>query len=223
MARELPLDTFPCWLSLLAFLPRYAPSRPLEVMRGPLEVMRGNSEAVAEQILGSKFCQPVLVLVLAVSPFFSDPRAKARAEATTSTILRGKNKAYTITTTATTTTTRKTLSGGLCLLPAKLSRQVVDTKPNKVRLFFFCGGLNPGERHSRVTRDHGTVMLCAPCTTTVLSHNCCTDLGRPLTKKVMSHSRDGQGVTAPLRTNIVPFTAVWNLPPSVTPLLKSHR
>ena len=33
----------------------------------------------------------------------------------------------------------------------------------------------------------------------------------------MSHSRDGPGVTGPLRTNIVPLTAVWNLPPSVTP------
>ena len=28
----------------------------------------------------------------------------------------------------------------------------------------------------------------------------------------MSHSRDGPGVTAPLRTNIVPLTEVWNSP-----------
>ena len=39
----------------------------------------------------------------------------------------------------------------------------------------------------------------------------------------MSHSRDGPGVTAPLRTNIVPLTRVWNPPPSVTPLKKSLR
>ena len=39
-----------------------------------------------------------------------------------------------------------------------------------------------------------------------------------LTKKVMSHSGDGPGVTAPLRTKIVPLTAVWNPPPpSVNP------
>ena len=35
-----------------------------------------------------------------------------------------------------------------------------------------------------------------------------------LTKKAMSFSRDGPGVTAPLRTNIVPLTAVWNPPPT---------
>ena len=50
---------------------------------------------------------------------------------------------------------------------------------------------NPGQRHSRVTRDDGTVTLCTLSTATVLSRNCCADFGRPLTKKVMSHSHDG--------------------------------
>ena len=36
--------------------------------------------------------------------------------------------------------------------------------------------------------------------------------GRPLTKKVMSHSRDGPGVMAPSRTDIVPLAGVWNPP-----------
>ena len=76
--------------------------------------------------------------------------------------------------------------------------------------------LGTGERHSRVTRDDGTVTLCALHAATVLSHKCCTNFGRPLTK-VMSHLRDGLGVTAPLLTNIVPLTAVLNPPPSVTP------
>ena len=62
------------------------------------------------------------------------------------------------------------------------------------------------------TRHDGTVTLCALRAATVLSRNCCTDLGRPLAKKVMSHSRDGPGVTAALRTKIVPLTAVWNPP-----------
>ena len=35
-----------------------------------------------------------------------------------------------------------------------------------------------------------------------------------LTKKVMSHSRDGPGVTAPLQTNIVPLTRL-EIPPLV--------
>ena len=52
---------------------------------------------------------------------------------------------------------------------------------------------------------------------TVLSRDCRADFGRPLTKKVVSHSRDGPGVTAPLQTNIVPLTGVWNPPPSDTP------
>ena len=74
------------------------------------------------------------------------------------------------------------------------------------------GDLNPGEQHSRVTRDDGTVTFCALCAATVLSRDRCADFGRPLTKKVMSHSRDGPGVTAPLQTNIVPLTVVWNPP-----------
>ena len=41
----------------------------------------------------------------------------------------------------------------------------------------------------------------------------------------MSHSRDGPGVAAPLRTNIVPLAAVWNppLPLPPPPPLKSPR
>ena len=72
------------------------------------------------------------------------------------------------------------------------------------RAFFEGGDLNPEERHSCDTRDDGTVTLCSMRATTVLSRNCCADFGRPLARKVMSHSRDGPGVTAPLRTNIVP-------------------
>ena len=72
------------------------------------------------------------------------------------------------------------------------------------------GGLNPGERHSRDTRDDGTVTLCTLRAATVLSRDCRADFGRPLTKKAMSHSRDGPGVMAPLRTNTVPLTRVWN-------------
>ena len=85
------------------------------------------------------------------------------------------------------------------------------------------GDLNLGERHSRDTRDDGTVTLCALRTATVLSRDCRADFGRPLTKKVMSHSRDGPGVTAPLRTNSVPLTGVLNPPLSVShpPLKKS--
>ena len=91
------------------------------------------------------------------------------------------------------------------------------------RGFFRKGGhLNSGERHSRDTRDDGTVTLCTLRAATVLSRDCRADFGRPLTKKVMSHSRDGSGVTAPSRTNIVPVTGVWNPPPFHYPL-KSPR
>ena len=72
------------------------------------------------------------------------------------------------------------------------------------------GDLNPGERHSRDTRDDGTVTLCTLRAATVLSRDCRAHFGRRLTKKVMSHSRDGPGVTAPSRTNIAPLTGVWN-------------
>ena len=87
-----------------------------------------------------------------------------------------------------------------------------------VRAYLKGGGL--GERHSRVIRDDGMATLCTLRAATVLSRNCCADVGRPLTKKVMTRSRDGPGVTAPLWTNIVPLTAVWN-PPLPLPLLKA--
>ena len=81
------------------------------------------------------------------------------------------------------------------------------------RAIFKRGRLNSGERHSRDTQDDGTVTLCALRAATVLSRDCCADFGRPLTKKVMSHSRDGPGVTAPLPSNIVPLTTVWKESP----------
>ena len=84
------------------------------------------------------------------------------------------------------------------------------------------GDLNPRERHSRVTRDDGTVTVCTLRAATVLPRNCCAEFGRPLAKKVMSHSRDGPGVTAPLLRNIVPLTRVWN-PPFRYPPLKRPR
>ena len=71
--------------------------------------------------------------------------------------------------------------------------------------------LNPGERHSPDARDDGTVTLCNLRAATVLSRNCRADFGCPLTKQVMLHSRDSPGVTAPLRTTIVPLTRAWNL------------
>ena len=92
--------------------------------------------------------------------------------------------------------------------------EMVANRYGKYRAFLKGGGtLTPGERHSRDTRDDGTVTLCTLRAATVLSCDCCADFGRPLTKKVMSHSRDGPGVTAPLRTNIAPLTGVWNPPP----------
>ena len=62
----------------------------------------------------------------------------------------------------------------------------------------------------------GTVTLCTLRAATVLSRHCRADFGRRLIKKVMSHSRDGPGVTTPLLTNTVPLTGVWHPPPSVT-------
>ena len=44
--------------------------------------------------------------------------------------------------------------------------------------------------------------------------------GRPLAKKVMSHSRDCPDVAAPSWTNIVPLMAVWNPLPFRYPSLK---
>ena len=80
------------------------------------------------------------------------------------------------------------------------------------RAFLQRGDLNPGGRHSRDTRDDGSVTLCTLRAATVLPRDCRADFGRPLTKKVMSHSRDGPGVTAPLRTNIVPLLGVGSPP-----------
>ena len=50
------------------------------------------------------------------------------------------------------------------------------------------------------------VTLCNPRAATLLSPNGCADCGRPLTKKVMSYLRDGQGVTAPM-----PNSAHWGV------------
>ena len=76
---------------------------------------------------------------------------------------------------------------------------------------------NLGERHTRDTRDDGTVTLYTLRAATVLSRDCRADFGRPLTKRVMSHSRDGPRVTAPLRTNIVPRTGGVESPPFRSP------
>ena len=59
------------------------------------------------------------------------------------------------------------------------------------RAFFKGGDLDLGERHSRVTRDDGTVTLCAlrAATMTVLSRNCRADFGRPLTKRRCCRTR----------------------------------
>ena len=102
-------------------------------------------------------------------------------------------------------------------LKRKCRRGFIGQLNKDYRAFFKGGDLNPGERHSRDTRDDGTVTLCTLHAATVLSRDCRADFGRPLTKKVMSHSRDGPGVTAPSRTNIVALTGVWNPPPSVPP------
>ena len=85
------------------------------------------------------------------------------------------------------------------------------------RAFFKWGDLSPGD-----TRDDGTVTLCTLRAATVRSRACRADFGRPLTKNVMSHSRDGPGVTAPLRTNLYLSPArVWNPPLPLPPLTKS--
>ena len=83
----------------------------------------------------------------------------------------------------------------------------------KTRAFFNELDLNPGELHSHATLDDGTVMLFTLRATTVLSRNCCGDFGPPVTKEVMSHSHDSLNVTAPLPTNVVPLTGVWNPSP----------
>ena len=99
----------------------------------------------------------------------------------------------------------------------------ISWQQSENRAFLKGGDLNPREQHSRDTQDDSTVTLCSLRAAAVLSRNCCADFARPLAKKVMSHSRDGPGVTAPSQTNIIPLTAVWNPPPSVTPPLKSSR
>ena len=51
------------------------------------------------------------------------------------------------------------------------------------RAFFKGGDLNPGERHSRDTRDDGTVTLCTLRPATVLSRDCRADFGRHSNKE----------------------------------------
>ena len=86
---------------------------------------------------------------------------------------------------------------------------------------FLRGGPNLGERHSRDTRDDGTMTPCTLCATTVLSRDCRADFGRPLTKKVMSHLRDGPGVTCGQILYLSP--GGWNPPPQpLPPPLKSY-
>ena len=75
------------------------------------------------------------------------------------------------------------------------------------------GTLTPGERHSRVTRDDGTVTLCALRAATVLSRDCCADFGRPLTKVVMLHSSDGHIADK----HCTSHCGVQSTPPSVPP------
>ena len=105
----------------------------------------------------------------------------------------------------------------LCLLPC-------DTSQDPNRAFLTGGDLNPGERHSRDTRNDGTVALCTLRAATVLSRDCRADFGRPITKVVMSHLRDGPGVTAPLQRTLYlsPGCGIppLRLPP---PPLKSRR
>ena len=111
----------------------------------------------------------------------------------------------------------------MCKIPRTSQIPLSEFSKPKDGAFLKGGDLNPGERHSRDTRDDGTVTLCTLRAATVLSRDCRADFGRPLTKKVMSHSRDGPGVTAPSQTNIVPLTGVWNPPPFRYPPLKSPR
>ena len=94
-------------------------------------------------------------------------------------------------------------------------------KATEHRAFLKGGDLNPGERHSRDTRDDGTVMLCTLRAATVLSRDCRADFGRHLTKVVMSHSHAGCHSTIAGQTL---FTGVWNPPlPLPPPPLKSPR
>ena len=93
---------------------------------------------------------------------------------------------------------------------------------------FLTGGtLTPGERHLRDTQDDGTVTLCTQRAATVLSRDCRVDFGRPLTKKVMSHSRDGPGARHPCAQTLYlsPGCGIppppFRYPPLKSPRLKS--
>ena len=55
------------------------------------------------------------------------------------------------------TATNKELSAGLAEIT-----ETTDITKTSGRAFFKGGDLNPGERHSRDTRDDGTVTLCTP-------------------------------------------------------------
>ena len=110
---------------------------------------------------------------------------------------------------------------GVPWTPQNQNERTKERNDGTNRAFLKGGDLNPGERHSREPRDDGTVTLCTLRAATVLSRDCRTDFGRPLTKKVMSHSRDGPGVTAPSRTNIVPLTGCGIPPLPLPPLKKS--
>ena len=76
------------------------------------------------------------------------------------------------------------------------------------RLFFGCFTVTHSAPFSAVfrlfqRRAFGTSVAGRGDCKSRLSRDCHAEFGRPLTKKVMSHSLDGPGVTAPLRTNIV--------------------
>ena len=115
---------------------------------------------------------------------------------------------------------RSSLSKRPCLLMAQEPNRNRKPEPSEHRALKR-GNLTRRERYSRDTRDDGTVTLCNLRAATVLSRGCRADFGRPLTKNVMSHSRDRPGVTAPLQTNIVPLTGMWNPPLPLPPLKKS--
>ena len=81
----------------------------------------------------------------------------------------------------------------------------------------FLGGTLTGERHSRDTRDDGMVTLCTLRAATVLSRDCRADFGRPSTKKVMSHSRDGRVSRHHCGQTLYLSPGCGIPPPSVTP------
>ena len=86
------------------------------------------------------------------------------------------------------------------------------------RAFFKGGDLNPGERHSRDTRDDGTVTLCTLRAATVLSHACRADFGRPLAKKWWCRTRVTVRVSRHHRGQTLYLSPGCGIPPpSVTP------